>query len=482
MILLMSFACCLCSCSADANDFDGVRFAETKVISVLSDCSDPVLEQYIHDAVLEDCNIDVRFASDDYYSQKYGITPDISYSYNADILRTYYRMDTIVNLSPYLNEYDLDNLKTMTGSYEVPSDVWYLTSSETDPEAKVTFIREDWLETLGLEAPSTREELYDCLVAFRDNAELLLGDDASEMIPFFIDNEPNVSCKPLFDSFYDVAVSDEDFYEHGYCRATQDGYASGLEVLNNWYLEGLLPDDFNLITPGSKESYEPIENGYVGAFCADYDYLYKNGENSFINALHDNCGDNANYIAVNTFENANGEYAYWPEDYLKAASRNIYIPATCEEPLACLVYLDWISDPENIQAVMDNASDVSNVYSYLLTCPDHAEDSNVIDDQYFELAKLTAEEVNCITSPDNLCVRYGPPVFEFDSEALVYKKTYPDSLKIYSCGVIMAEEGEFEDVSALLFDEYSESGAKYIYCARLIEWEHVMVEGDLSPW
>jgi len=482
MILLMSFACCLCSCSADGNDFDGVRFAKTKTISVLSDSSDPMLEQYIHNSVLEDCNIDVRFVPDVFYYQEYGVVPDVSYTFDSNILNTYYRMDTIINLSPYLNEYELTNLKNMTCCYDIPSDVWYLNSSDTDPEAKVTFIREDWLEMLGLDAPSTRQELYDCLIAFRDNAEMLLGNNATEMIPFFIDSEPYVSCKPLFDSFYDVSISEEDFYEHGYCRATQDGYISGLEVLNEWYIEGLLPNDFNLIMPESKESYEPIENGYVGAFCADYDYLYKNGDNSFINALHDNCGDEANYIAVNTFENANGDYTYWPEDYLKTPSRYIYIPTTCTEPLACLVYLDWISDPDNIQAMIDNSSDASNVYNYLLTSVEHTEDSNVTDNPYACLAKLTAEEVQYFTKPNNLCVRYGPAVFEYDTAAVGFKKTYPDSLKIYSCEAIMVSEGEFDDTSLILFDEYVNSGAKYIYDSRIVEWHNVIVEGNLTPW
>ncbi len=448
----------------------------------MSDSSDPVLEQYIHDAVLEDCNIDVRFVPDTYYYQLFGVVPDVSYTYDSNILITYYRMDSIINLSPYLNEYDLANLKAMTGSYDVPSDVWSLNSVGSEPEPQVTFIREDWLETLGLEVPSTRQELYDCLIAFRDNAELLLGDNASEMIPFFIDSEPNISCKPLFDSFYDDTIGEEDYYEHGYCRATQYGYMAGLEVLNNWYLEGLLPNDFNLILPGSKESYEPIENGYVGAFCAEYDYLYKNGTNSFINALHDKCGDEANYIAVNTFENANGDYTYWPEDYLKTPCRNLFLPATCAEPLACLVYLDWISDPENIQSIIDHASDASNVYNYLLTSTGHADDSYVIGDPYAELARITAEEVQCIKRPTTLCVCYGPSVFEYDSAAVGFKKTYPDSLKIYSCGSILAPQGEFEELSLMLFDEYVNSGAKYIYDSRIVEWHNVIVNGDLSPW
>ncbi|MER2139534.1 MAG: hypothetical protein ABS965_05370, partial [Succiniclasticum sp.] len=47
-----------------------------------------------------------------------------------------------------------------------------------------TFIRKDWLDKLGLALPTNEDEFYNCLVAFRDNAELLLGEDADKMVPF----------------------------------------------------------------------------------------------------------------------------------------------------------------------------------------------------------------------------------------------------------------------------------------------------------
>ena len=47
-----------------------------------------------------------------------------------------------------------------------------------------TFIRQDWLDKLGLKTPTTKAELEQVLIAFRDNAETLLGADASKMVPF----------------------------------------------------------------------------------------------------------------------------------------------------------------------------------------------------------------------------------------------------------------------------------------------------------
>ncbi len=268
-VLVIAFAISLCSCSFNNNDYDGKRFAKTRKISVMTSMPDDPLADYIHDKVLADCNIDIEFVSSGYFIMDYGVIPDISYMGNANKITTYYRMNSVLNIAPYLDEYDqnLTSLKELLGNENIyyctddPSEVWYLTPKRVVPDSQVTFIRKDWLEALNLEVPSTRVEFHDCLLAFRDNADILLGEDASEIIPFFIDNEPNISCKPLFDSFYDPSISDQEFYEHGYCRVTQPEYKEGLQTLNEWYHQNLLPEDYQLIRPNTKEAYEPIENG-----------------------------------------------------------------------------------------------------------------------------------------------------------------------------------------------------------------------------
>lgn len=492
MVLILSVAMVLmlCSCAPDNSGFDGTRFSNTRKISVMTDSSDPELEKLIHDSVLKDCNIDVVFIPSRYYVQDYGIIPDVAYSSNTNRLTTYYRMDSILNMSPYLSDYgdSLKDLKDLLGDENLyscsddRSQVWYLTPKSDEPEAYITFIRKDWLDKLGLDAPDNLEEFHKCLTAFRDNADLLGGGEGSDIIPFFTDNEPNISCKPLFDSFYDTSIDDEMFYVNGYCRATQDGYVDGLKTLNNWYLEGLLPSDFKEIIPGTKESYEPIEKGYVGAFCSKYDYLYKNGDNSHINALHENCGDEANYIAVNTFSNANGEYTFWDEDYLDVSSRRIFLPSTCTDPLACLVYLNWLSDPSNVDLIRDNAvksSTGSSASSYLLTLNDES-GRDLTEDEYFDLAKKTASEVKVINR-SNECVRYDPSVFEYADSEVDLKSLYPDSTAKFTCGMISANEGEFDPTYKTLFEEYAYSGAGLIYSVRQSEWQKVMIQGIKYP-
>ena len=276
--LVFALICLFCSCFKANNDFNGTRFSTTHHISVsveaLNGTSSEemhIIANRIHDNVLKDCNIDITFIDSSETSLYSRMTPDISFSYDANQITTYYKMNSVMNLAPYLKEHSaiISKLTEYLGETNIysstsdPSEVWYLAVRNNDVGTRVTFIRKDWLDLLGLNTPSDIEELHTCLVAFKDNAQKLLGDNDDNMIPFFIDNDPSVSAKPLFDSQYDTSINDKEFFIHGYNRATQDGFKEGLNTLNKWYIEGLLPENFDKIRPLTKESYEPIENGYV---------------------------------------------------------------------------------------------------------------------------------------------------------------------------------------------------------------------------
>ncbi|MBR4946986.1 MAG: extracellular solute-binding protein [Clostridiales bacterium] len=506
LLLLISMALSLCACSRNSG-FDGKRFAETRHITVLVDSNvknfvsdeesgftvnNSKSAQYIHDAVLRDCNIDVTYVdSDDVYMSK-GNSADISFMDSVSWINTYYKMDSVINIAPILEEYpdSFSDLKELLGEENLysctddPSEVWFITPKNTEPDARVTFIRKDWLDKLGLDAPSTREELHDCLIAFRDNADVLLGDNADQMIPFFVDEDPSISAKPLFDSCLDTSIEDRYFYEHGYCRATQSGFMDGLAILNEWYHEELLPEDFENIRALTKESYEPIENGYVGAFCSKYDYLYANKDHSHIKALQENCGGEARYIAVNTFENKNGEYTSWQEDRLMEDGIKVFLPSTCSDPLACMVYLNWISSKANIAALQEYCYSRSSIDPYffdryLLTVSGLYPDGGLENNEDAMAARATALEVNLVHR-GNKCVRYWPYYFKYVDTGLA--ETYPDSTKNFTSRVISSAEGTFDDVYEKEFNEYLERGAYMIYKLRDMEWEKVMVEGDMSPW
>ena len=254
LILVVSFAVSLCSCSVDNSEFNGMRFGKTRYITVQVDSylddnavNSSVYAKYIHDAVLRDCNIDVRFVNSEDHDIAKGSAADITTTTNFSYINTNFKMNTVTNIAQYLISYSdsLTDLTELLGEDNVyscttdRSEVWYLTCKAAEPVGMVTFIRADWLDKLGLVAPTNMDEFHNCLIKFRDNADLLLGEEADKLIPFFIDNEPNLSAKPLFDSYLDTSISDKDYYVNGYKRVTQPGFSTGLKTLNSWYMEDL---------------------------------------------------------------------------------------------------------------------------------------------------------------------------------------------------------------------------------------------------
>ncbi|MGY3437539.1 MULTISPECIES: extracellular solute-binding protein [unclassified Marinovum] len=114
------------------------------------------------------------------------------------------------------------------------------------------FVRQDWLDALGLEQPDTVDELYDTLVAFRDQDPN--GNGQKDEVPFFVrDWEEAIRLVTLWDGRssgsdtpHDFMVSDAGKVVHPYA---QDNYRDGLANLAKWYDEGLI--DTEMFTRGS---------------------------------------------------------------------------------------------------------------------------------------------------------------------------------------------------------------------------------------
>jgi len=76
----------------------------------------------------------------------------------------------------------------------------------------------------------------------------------------------------------------------------------------------------------------------------NWDYPYRAAEEGIHANLKKLVGPDAAYIAVECFKNDAGIY----RKYLSApVDRKVFFPSTNKEPLASLLYLDWISKLEN---------------------------------------------------------------------------------------------------------------------------------------
>ena len=329
-----------------------------------SDPTSSPFAQYIINGMKERYNVDVELVSVGRWTETDDINnllaaqnaPDVCVTYSYPTILNYADMDAIIDLNPYLEEYKdlLPNFWSLLGDYNIYYDqdpetktVWAVEALLSNNARINTFIRKDWLDKLGLALPTTTEEFEACLIAFRDNAELLLGDDAARMIPYTTSYDIGWRNNNMIVSFVPDDLSDEEYYIHGYDdrQMTLPGAKEGVRLLNKWYNEGLVWKDFALYGSGDTTEDDNLKAGFVGAFMHNYDYPFRNGEDSIDANLKRNVSPEAEFVAVDCFQNDAGVYRKFLSD---SVDRKVFFPATNDEILASLLYLDFISDPEVI--------------------------------------------------------------------------------------------------------------------------------------
>lgn len=366
------------STAADAGNASGElvdgRFAETRTITVEvydrgndggSDPTNNMYTEYIKQGMLADHNVQVEFVSVPRWTEveqinnllAAGDAPDICVTYDYPTIQTYANMGGVLDLAPYIDGYkdELPNLWNWLGEMNLYWDkdpeagtIWGIEAKLAVSNRINTFVRQDWLDALNMKAPTTKQEFEDMLIAFRDNADTLLGADADKMIPYSVSYDVGWRAATLIESFIDPDISDKEYYINGFDdrKLTQEGTKEAVRLLNKWYNAGLMWKDFALYGSGDTTEDDMMKAGYVGAFTHNWDYPFRNGEDSINASLQRIVGEDAAFVAIDCFEDKNGGYTKFVSGPI---DRKIFFPSTNKEPLASMLYLDWISDPEHIE-------------------------------------------------------------------------------------------------------------------------------------
>jgi putative aldouronate transport system substrate-binding protein len=351
---------------------ENLRFKETRKITVEvydrgNDGGTPpesnFYAQYIKEGMLRDHNVEVEFIPVPRWTEVEVINnllaanqaPDVSVTYSYPTIQTYANMGGVLDMAPYLEEAkdflpDLWDLLTDDNIYwnqdPKTGTIWAIEARLAILNRINTFVREDWLKKLNLEAPTNLQEFENMLRAFRDNAELLLGKDADKMIPFSISFDVGWRADHLISAFVPDSITDRDMFVYGFDdrKFLYPNYKEAIRVLNKWYNEGLIWKDFSLYPAGDPTEDNLMKAGYVGAFIHNWDYPYRNGEDSIQAALQRMVGPDAAFVAIEPFPNDAGVYRKFLSSPI---DRKIFFPATNKEPIASLLYLNWISKEEN---------------------------------------------------------------------------------------------------------------------------------------
>ncbi len=509
------------------------KFADTRKITVEiydrgndggSDPTNNMYTEFIKKGMLETHNVEVEFVKVPRWTEvdeinnllASGDAPDICVTYSYPTILTYADMGGVTDLSSMVEEYraEIPNLWNWLGDTNMlwdknPKDgtLWAIEGKRADTNRIVTFVRQDWLDKLNMEAPTTTQQFEDMLVAFKDNASTLLGADADKMVPYSVSYDVGWRAATLIESFIDPAISDKEFYVNGFDdrKLTENGTKEAVRLLNKWYHQGLLWDNFALYGSGDTTEDDNMKAGYVGAFTHNWDYPFRNGVDSINANLKRNVGEDAKYVAVDPFTDKNGNHTKYITS--SAGDRKIFFPTTNDEPLASLLYLDYISRPDVIKYLQAGDEGVTHTVldsgaiqtmaatgdaimnsgmniDYTITC-----NGLYLGDE--ELAALSKAYSYAEIEPElvELANKYAQTdavpaknvnVGTIEAEAGVGDTLSAKRDQVYDQAVIAAE-ADFDKVWDELIADYLSAGGQAIIDERTAKWEEFFGSSDMLP-
>lgn len=509
------------------------KFAETRHITVEvydrgndggSDPTNNMYTEYIKKGMLEDHNVEVEFVKVPRWTEvdeinnllAAGTAPDICVTYSYPTIKTYADMGGVLDLSSYVEDYksELPNLWNWLGETNmywdkdpVDGTLWAVEGKLATSNRINTFVRQDWLDKLNMEAPTTTEEFEEMLIAFRDNADVLLGADADKMIPYSVSYDVGWRAATLIESFIDPDITDKEYYINGFDdrKLTQNGTKEAVRLLNKWYNAGLMWDNFALYGSGDTTEDDNMKAGYVGAFTHNWDYPFRNGTDSINANLQRNVSEDAKFVAIDPFDDSKGTHTKYVQS--TAGDRKIFFPITNDEPLACLLYLDWISEPEHIEylqigdegvthnklesgaiqtiaATGDAIQNSGMNIDYTITCNGLNLSSKELTDLsraygYAEIDPELVQEANVIAQTDAVPAK-NVNVGNIEAEGGVGDTLSAKRDQVYDNAVIAAE-ADFDKVWDSMLADYLSAGGQAIIDERTAKWDEYFPGTDMLP-
>lgn len=263
--------------------------------------------------------------------------PDIIFTYDRNIVYNYAKQGGLTELGSILTQYG-PNLKKYLGnellSYGTFNDKLYaLTAKVMFLGDRAGYIRQDWLDKLGMPAPKTTEEFYKTMVAFRDKNP----GGVKNVVP--VGASGGLGIANLVESFQD-GITEEQLATLPSWK--QPGYKDAMRFLNKLYNEKLLSPEFAIDKDGKKFDAD-IAQGNTGFFGANFDYALRTNPGVY-NALK-KVVPTAKLVPIDTFSTKDGKYR--KSIYSKSDGISLMIPKSSKRAIEAIKYLDWMSMTEN---------------------------------------------------------------------------------------------------------------------------------------
>ena len=316
---------------------------------------DNYLTRYVQESFGDPNNIDVEFVpvprSEEI--EKLNVlmssgsnVPDIVFTYDPNTFNRYASQGGLTDVGPLLDEH-APNLKAFLGDDvleygEFEGTQFSIPAKRSNTGKYASFIRQDWLDALGMPVPTTTDELYETLKAFKEQDP---GQTGGQVIPFGM-TIASAQYETMLWSFIEP-LSDEERFTLTQQLGSNDyptllpGFKEGLAFMNKLYNDGLISKDFGL-DEDKKKFYEDISSGKTGFFSEDdVNLYYENGTYDILKANE----ENANVLPIDVFTNSEGKYVK-----PKYAPNGMYImiPKSSQRPVEAMKYLEWMASDDHL--------------------------------------------------------------------------------------------------------------------------------------
>ncbi len=425
-----------------------------------------------------------------------GTAPDICVTYNEDLVNYYIENkglkqldDLIDEYGPHIKEFIGEELLTY-GQQDTDGDgvkEQYVIPARRISVANVgNFIRGDWLDTLGMEKPTTIEEFEEYLVAAK---EANLGGQVT--IPFdfgLYEPDPLYNVVRFTDAFIDFSqVTEEDWFAYSDNHEMLPGSKEGYRWLNSLYQKGVIHENFAIDDDTTDDSNRVL--GYFGFFSQQPDQPWRTDKN-YQRELEANV-PGAYWTTVNCFANIyNGKTLH---DVYAANGLSIIIPhwVSDETAVNAVKYLDWLCEYDNMFFMQNGVEGVNYLAVNDAGIPIQVQSTDVVADEY----KMHATDVCFISnglfygSDEKNSAALAIPFTGYEDEVVAsYVNAYSDTWTQISFTVpikadtdfgamVTSKQGEFL-VNVVTCDpaEFDEVYDKYIQAILDVGAEAVIAE------
>lgn len=346
------------------------------------------LTQYIKDQVKEKFNINVEYVSvprsgsDDTLNimMTGGQAPDIVFTYDQALYYNYASSGALTDLTDAYAKYGSDIAKFCGEAQGIGEDggkrFAVMKQRGTESARHISYIRQDWLDELNMEIPTTKEQLGEYLYAVKEKG---LG------TPWGMSGRGDT--EKMYLNFVGSYVPLEDerkayIYNENYMAVAPEA-KEGLKILNQWYNDGLITQEFP--TDTSEDAFlADVSNGKIGFTLDDATHMWDPTQ------VLNNAVGHETFVPVMCFDLPDGSYRT-PFEFRHGMF--VMVPsASSDKAEACMKYLNWMADPAvavNIRytpdhemdergVALDLSEDVRNEKGY----PGTADDLSIVNENF----------------------------------------------------------------------------------------------------